>query len=426
MRKLISFLKFDSKEFKIKILNLVLRLGTIGLRFLLTLFISKFFSISLLGEYTIINTTITLGVLLVGFDFYNYTSKKIVKEEFIPTAIVNQLVFNLIFHVICFTVFYYGFELLFGDTTIPFLLLYAILFFEHLSMECFRFFSSISKPLIANFVQFFKAGFWIVFFGLFYSIFPDKDSQVYLVVILVLWLIGCILSVLLTIVYCLKHYDFKGVRVDEEYLKIGFHTSIILFTSTISQKIIEYSDRYMIEYYLGKEQLGIFSLYFQFANMINIINYTLVFMIEYPKIYLYSEEKDEAKYNESIKKVLNQTHILYAILILFILPITYYLPQLLSKPIISPYFGLFPLMAFGGWVMNVQIVKKTELLALNSHRIIIMISSIGAAINLIVNFILIQHIGLFAVALSTLISYVVMLYISKIHVNKSIKKFFTT
>jgi len=85
-----------------KIFSLLLRGTTAFSRFILILFIAKYYSNEQLGEYSLFFTATSIGILLVGIDFYNFGNREVVYAA--VDKKLNLLKDQLIIHLVTFSV----------------------------------------------------------------------------------------------------------------------------------------------------------------------------------------------------------------------------------------------------------------------------------------------------------------------------------
>ena len=81
--------------------------------------------------------------------------------------------------------------------------------------------------------------------------------------------------------YLKRDYDFKDLTeaINWDWIKNGVKVSIPFFIGTLAYKVIEFSDRYMIDYYMTKADVGVYVFFGGIANTVNIVVFTLVIMI---------------------------------------------------------------------------------------------------------------------------------------------------
>src|SRR5690606_2738796 len=251
------------KKFLISLANLGFRGFSLGAKFLLIFYIGKYFAYETLGLYGIFTTTITLSVFLLGFDFYRYSAREILALPFAEQASVikDQFLYYLAAYVLFLPLL--GFIFFFKVIPIHyFYYFYLILIFEHLSQELFRLFTILSRPLYANFLMFIRSGLWVM---VLLSVWFYSDNQALsLKTVWVFWISGAGISIILGFYSLMRIY--KGVElkpIDPKWFIKGTKISIFYLGSTIAYKIIEFSDRYMIDYLLGKKEVGIYTFFSQ-------------------------------------------------------------------------------------------------------------------------------------------------------------------
>ena len=179
--------------------NLILRGLTIVAKFLLSILIVKNLGIYEMGVFGIFQTTATILIYVLGFDFYTFNTREILKENAkrLNYYITNQIAFHGLVYLIVLPMA--GFLFLFGVVDLEYaIFFYGILIAEHISQELYRVLIVLKKSVIASIVLFVRSGFWIVVLYLFWSI---NDINKSLDTILFLWLVGALLSVVMGIKY---------------------------------------------------------------------------------------------------------------------------------------------------------------------------------------------------------------------------------
>ena len=387
-------------------------------RFLLTFFITKKVSLELQGEYTLLTTTITLLVMVLGFDFYVYSSRELSKEENVKIFILkNQLLTHgiiFIFVSIIFVIYIYIFN---NSYPLSFLLYcLAILFFEHLGQEFFRMYLILEKTLLANFILFLRTGIWALAISIW--LFVDDNAGLTLDSILLYWLLSAIISVVVGFVFFPNINHFFKVNIDFEWIKKGIKIGLLMFTSTIALKIIEFSDRYLIVYFLGKKSLGIYSLFYQFYNLINVIIFTLVISFVYPKIFIATNKNDNLLIERSKKEIINKSLIIilaYGIISWIGMP---YILGLIGKEELYNFQIIFFILLLGSVFLNISFAYHYVLIAREKEKILVKLTVLVAVINLIINLVLIPTIGIIGAAIGFLVSSLIICFLKKVYVNK--------
>ena len=343
---------------------------------------------------------------LLGLDFYTYSNREIVGVDkdiqflFIRDQFVFSFIIYLILAPLIVLIFY------FNIIDIKYILyFYFILIFEYMSQEFYRFFTILKKPLLANFLFFIRTGLWVYAIFVFYYFKILKNIN--LKVIWLSWLIGAFLSVIIAIFCLKKEYNFKLIAssINWNWIKNGVKISFPFFVGTICYKIIEFSDRYMIDYFLGKEKVGIYTFFKGIANVQNMIIFTIVIMIIYPLMVETYKKNDFKKFDKLVKRFRNQVWF-YSIItwlgiFIFIKPVL----NFINKQSMFSYIDLLWLLMIGNIVLNLSYIPHYILYVKHKDIVIRNATIVGALLNIILNLILIKFFGIYGAAFATIVSF---------------------
>ncbi len=207
---------------------------------------------------------------------------------------------------------------------------------------------------------------------------------------------------LISIFKIVSQIGFKAPRF--KYIRDYLKYSVPLTPNSLIRWVTDSSDRYMVSYFLGLSQVGIYSASYAIGNLIHLF-ITPIQLILFPEL---SRLFDEGKIDEI------KTYLSYSLkyFLLITIPAVFGLSAL-SKPILEILttqefiYGsiVIPFIAVSGLlagifqiVINItHLVKKTKF---NLY-----IHSFAALLNIIFNFFLIPSIGIIGAAIATLISY---------------------
>ena len=225
--------------------NLGFRAITIFLKFILSIIVIKELSVDDYGLLGLFQSSIVILTFVLGFDFYNYSSRELIsnaKNKFF--ILNNQLVFYFFSYLILIPLIIL-FSKIFGFFSEYLSLFVCILILEHLSQEIYRLLIILKKTIPATILLFLRSGVWILFLlGLIYF-----NKYITLNLLYFLWTIGAFMSVF----YGIKFIKFKPSRqINLLWIKKGVKTSLPFFISTILFKLIEFSGRYFLDFTLKK------------------------------------------------------------------------------------------------------------------------------------------------------------------------------
>lgn len=395
-------------------LSLLFRALDVGGKFLLTIYIVKFFSEDTLGNYSLLSISIALGVQIIGLDFYNYANREIVGKNLTEKLqlVINQLVFHLICYVFILPLFlcYFLLEVLPWNYAFLF---YIILILEHLSQEFYRLFTIFIKPNLANFLLFLRSGFWAYIVILLWKF--KISSQQHIDLLFYSWIFGSSLSLLGSIIYLVK--DFKFIpfpkKVDWNWIIKCLKGALPFLVATLFYKIIEYADRYMINFFLSKKELGIYTYFYNFANLLNIIIFSTVIMHYYPRLMQKAKEEDTLAFlslKVEFYKKMKQSCLIYSLLVfLFIFIINIYL----QKTFVIEYILVYIILLIANIFLNLSYISHYLLYIQKKDKLIILITCFAAILNMFLNVILIYYVGILGAAITLLITFILLYFLKR-------------
>lgn len=200
-----------------------------------------------------------------------------------------------------------------------------------------------------------------------------------------------------------QYIDFK--KKDKKLIKEMYKYSIPLVPNGISWWIVNVSDRTIITAILGAAANGIYAVSNKFptilSSLLGIFNLS---WSESAALHINSPDRDEF-----FSDVCNTMTKLFTCLGVGMIAVMPFVFPLLVNHSYDEAFYYIPILVLGS-VFNVVICLYSAVyIAKKMTKQVAMTSIIGAVINLVVNLVLIRFIGLFAAALSTAISYFVMM-----------------
>jgi O-antigen/teichoic acid export membrane protein len=285
---------------------------------------------------------------------------------------------------------------------------YAILITEHVSVEFYRIFTILARPIFANFIFFIKNGSWSL--GLIALWLSGIDSTKTLQSVWLAWFGGSLLACLLSWFY-LRHLKirlFDRAAVDWAWIKKGFKISIPFFVVAISLRLIEQSGRFFLDLWTTKSLVGIYTFFWNIANMINVLIFTGIIMILFPKLIESYKKEQRFEFEENLrqfkKMICWSSFFLSGLLLLLIKPLL----VILGKSEFSPYLDSYYILVLAFALLNLSYIPHYILYARDADKVIMWCTLCAAIVNITGNFLLIPGLGLSGAALSILLSYLVM------------------
>lgn len=226
------------------------------------------------------------------------------------------------------------------------------------------------------------------------------------------------LAVIIYISIIAKIFKYLSIKqIDKKILKQLLNYSVPMIPNSLSWWIVNVSDRTIITLFLGAAFNGIYSISCKFSNLLNSV-YSIFNMSwqETASLHINDSDRDEF-YSDMIMKLFS----LFACLSLLInamLPIFFNL--LIGNEYISSYNYIPILLYANTWNIMISLIGGIYI-ALKRTKEIANTTIMSAIINIIVNFVLIKFIGLYAAAISTLIAYVSMSFYRYFDLKKYVK-----
>lgn len=227
-------------------------------------------------------------------------------------------------------------------------------------------------------------------------------------------------NIICTIYLLIVNKILKNVKIkyiDKKLIKDLLKYSIPMIPNELSWWIVHVSDRTIISYALGVAANGIYSVSCKFSNILSsIFNIFNLSWQESATLHINDTDKDEF-FSNVINKVFN-LFICFCIGILACLPFVF---ELLIKDSYREAYKYVPILLLAnifsvliGLIGSIYVAKKMT-------KEVAKTTMIAAIINLTIDIALIKVIGIYAAAISTLVSYMLLAIYRYIDVQKYVK-----
>lgn len=199
-----------------------------------------------------------------------------------------------------------------------------------------------------------------------------------------------------------KHFFLRGSfdkAVAKDLLKIG----LPLLPTFLIYWIYNSMDKIMVTNMLGTNEMGIYSIGAKMAQVSQLIYSGFAGGWQY---FAFStmKDRDQVELNSRVFEYLGAISVLSLVIVYPLIPYIFeilFVGDYISGYVVAPYLYLSPLL-----LMLFQVVANQFLVIKKSYLATISLS-IGAAINVILNFFLIKKMGIEGAAIATLIGYLV-------------------
>ena len=265
-----------------------------------------------------------------------------------------------------------------------------------------------SKPIIANIILFLRTGSWAYLILILWTAGVDELKS--LRWLYLFWMCGGIAALAVSL-YFLAKFKFKSVKhipIDWKWIKQGIKVSLLFFIGTVGYKIIEFADRYFIDYYHTKEEVGVYTFYANMCNIVETFVHTAVIIIFSPRL-IETFHKSNYDYRKTLaqfaKQVVIYTIIIGVALAILIIPL---LKSLENDEYIRDY-NAFVVLVLSKMVLNFSLIFHYILYVRKNDFPIIKATIIACVINILLNFILIPTMSIMGAALATLTSFLIVM-----------------
>lgn len=388
--------------------NIAIRGLTLVSKFLLIFFLARFLEPAELGIYGLLAATVGYSLYFLGFDFYTYSTRELLKRERHEwgALLKAQGALTLLLYVIFLPLL----SLVFIKGMLPMKVVcwfFALLILEHLTQELGRLLIAVSDQLFASLVLFFRSGVWAVLITGLMFVEPDTRN---LDMVFGAWSLGSMTALLLGI-YRVKRMGLSGWRQDVDWSWIikGLKVASALLIATLAIRGSFTLDRYWFQALAGLDALGAYVLFMGVCMALMSFLDAGVFAFIYPGLISAYQRRDPVGFHQGIRKLLLQTVGLCGIFSVVALVAIGPLLAWLGKPLYSDQRGLFVWILLATVFYAVSMIPHFGLYAQGRDKPIIHSHIASLIIFILATWIFAQAWPLLAVPLGLCVSFFVVL-----------------
>lgn len=400
---------------KILFTTLLFRGGSILARFILSVVIIRWLNLKDFGTFNIFNANLALTSLIIGFEFYNYSIREILAPEnkYKQLSLIKD---QAVLHLSIYILFFFVASILqaFGLKILYFKYFIALTILENFNQQLFLILITLNRPALSSVFFFVRNALW--FFVLLAFYYLNIITAINLNTIFNFWLYSQLLSVILSVTYLF--YILKNQRlykINKKYLISGLKVGLLYLGGSFLYKLLELEDRYLIDFILNKQMVGVFTFFSGIANLIPVLIYNAILVIESPTIIKTKPGKKAKKYYQVLtRKALIWILLGSLSLIIIIFPISKYL----KNDLITHYSPIFFLIIISYSFLALQSISNSFLHSFKADKKIQLSIFYTLLINTSISIILIPIIGLYGSVISNLISFSFIYYYKSFLVRK--------
>ncbi|WP_348703826.1 oligosaccharide flippase family protein [Tenacibaculum sp. 190524A02b] len=382
-----------------KFLNVLLRVSGMGSKFLLFTILSKYFTNLTYGNYSLITSIITIMIFVLGIDFYNYGIRDILNTRN-KDEIKNKLFSSFVLYIFTYSIFLLIGFFIFNELSYTKEYVFIIIFLciaEHFSQEVYRVLVAFNKVLFANILLFIRTTIWSTYIILLVY----RNVELGISFILKLWLISDLITIVIPFFYFLKIKDILSMKFIPSWIKKGIKVSLIFFTGTVFLKLIEYANRFIVDAFLGREIVGVYTFYSSIAILITVYINTIVISFELPNILKAKKtDLERALFSKLKKSLLTQTLLISIVLLIIIHPILMWQ----NKHVYKEYLPILYFMIAGVGLMNYSLHYHFKLYAKHYDTELLKTIVVSGVISLTISIVLTYKFGVYGASSAFVIS----------------------
>jgi O-antigen/teichoic acid export membrane protein len=366
-------------------------------------------TLSDLGTYGILVTSVALSVQFLGMEFYVFNTREILGSDQVKRTILvrDQLAFHGLAYLLLLPIF----SILFFINILPWSLIvwfYILVIVEHLSLEICRFLTVIGRPVLANFLEFIRTGSWVAIAIAIGLQIPEYRS---IQTIVVFWILGGLLSLLIGGKPLLQ-WDWSATlktRLDLGWIRKGISVAMPFFVSMTALSTIYFSDRFIIQHFRGIEQVGLYTFHQSVAGLVSTAVATGIIVIISPKLVRAFLVRDMPQYTQELK-TLTLSIISGSILIsLFLILVFPFAADFMKNPQFFETRSTFIVLLLGHIAQNLSFIPHYVLYARSFDRDLLWATLSGAIVNIGLNLLWVPKFGILGAAWATTAAFTVLL-----------------
>lgn len=354
-----------------RLVNIGLRFGTLGIRFLFVFFLAKYLDAASIGYYGLFTATIGYAMYFVGLDYYVFVTREIVRapDEKRGRMLKGQGALSglLYLALVPFAIVFLS------RTGWPESLIwwfFPILLLEHFNQEVSRLLIALSEQITASLILFVRQGSWAIAV---IALMSGNAESRNLGTAITLWAGAGIAAALLGI-WKLRRMAISGWRlpIDWGWIKKGVALSLPFLIATLALRGIQTVDRYWLEALVNIELVGAYVLFLGVAGALMVFLDAGVFSFTYPALIAHAHNNERYVARQKVRRMFFQTVALclaFSVVSWILLP---YLLDWVGNPIYKTALGLYPWVMAATTINAVGLVPHYALYALGQDRPIIM------------------------------------------------------
>lgn len=329
---------------------MLMRLGTLGAKFALTLFVARFMDLESLGLYGLIAGATIVGPVVMNFGLLNTLSREAVGLPEREVALVMRHYWAVV--VAAYALLGMALTALSAWMPLPVLWpwVLGITLLEHVNQDVFVVLVNRHQALLANVLMFLRAGVWILAFMVLAFLFPGGRD---IPTLLVFWLAGLVVPMLVFAILA-REWGWRDAlfsRWPPGWLRGKVASARLLYVADLANVAGQYADRYLISLFLGLEMTGVYVFFWQIGNALYGLVNAGVMQAYRPRLVEAFRQGNDIAFWSAFRSCTRETLV---VLIPFVLLVALVFPW--GLPLFKPSLASH---MFLGWLILVTVCVKS-------------------------------------------------------------------
>lgn len=333
----------------VRLFNTGLRLGSLALKLVLTLYMGKYLGLTELGTFGLVSATVAIMLPVLGMRLDYIVGREIVDIDPIQTA--RKIKDQIIFYMLNYAILLVGAAIAIGGQLTAInaefiMIAVGLSILESVAAITSGNIISLKQPVLANFLFFTRSASWVIpaiGLGLYDETFRNAET------IFSLWFAGVFFSLCVT-AFVWRKMPWKLVLqqpVDWGWLKSGLKITAPIWIGTVCAAAAGNIDRFIVEGFLGRDFVGIISFYASFTTAIIALLTAGIFSFTYPHLISMYKRQDTASFDRETRKMTIQATLSAAAICLILGGVIPFLGSHFDRPEFYEYRHIFWMMLTG-------------------------------------------------------------------------------
>lgn len=389
-----------------RLFNTGLRLASLGLKLILTLYMGKYLGLAEIGTYGLVSAFVMISMTFVGMRLDYVVTREIVGADPVETTtkIRDEAAFLLMNYVLLGVVVL-GLYISPYDSFDDKILLYT---FALSVLESFVAIVSgnlvpMGRPILSTALFFIRSASWVPIVVVVGFLYPEYRTAEF---IFACWLGGIVLNVIINALVWkgLPWKDVFAKPVDKKWLIVSLKCCFFIWLGSVASSCSANIDRFVTEFYLGREAVGVVSFYASFVASVSALMASGVFTFSYPVLIRLYKEKKRAEFWEETKKATTHATLFAALICAAMGLIIPYFGVLVDRPELSDYAPVFWMLLFSVWIKTATEILYYVQYAWGEDRILWQTNFAYLGLTLLTNIIFIHFYGMMGIGYAAIIT----------------------